>query len=913
MLRLWPPHFVSLVICAAAALVQQPLPPGTVVKRYVGYDFNEACGESKLVAVRQPLCRNATIQPWFPGVVVSTNPLKGELTVVFGLDASPGGRWANDTELEASNVLAVPCLDQWPKGPTGRGYGYLPPCTSSDCIQGCRAIPAETCLQGEVIAFGENCTVQCPAGMITHVVNVTCRADASLKERTVPCEVPIVYCDQLEEFTSAVTPSGNASGASSEPFNATALASKLRCVIRAVRTTTTTLQMVSGDLVLRGCTELTPLSSGILTADPSILALPVGLPAAVLESGAFYYEVILEGPWERVGFVDAEWTGDSEYDARHEFLSDGGGPGIVGAAVNIVAKGLAQIWFHRGGRWQGSGVIPTIQEARFTPPLRPVGLFHGRHTWVLPYDAWRYSPPAVRYRPLTRFPFPDACRFPLDYAIFASPPVCGTDFEELTRPEDCSKGAFDAGLSDWTATEVALPGWPSGCFDCPNCDLDGALYLNRAPPADTVAGAGLFQYTANDTAVVCRRRDPERTVTATTTTWTGAQRPTASPPLYRRFAEGTCGSGYTPVLNVEACRRAAVSLTLADLVPDIVTLRDGLVAWPPGCFYCRSCEIGSLLFNNVIFNASAQAAAGPSGPAEPICRAIADVLTTGPPTTTAAATSGPTSTTTTLKPFFTTTFTTSTYIEPVDRLGKLQCEGAYVIVVVPPWWQRMEFYIGVAAIFVLCCCCPCCCFCSGFPGHVAQRVEIWVETHPRAKRSCCCRCLFACGRCWARSPCGRALRALSVHMRSPRSPRSPRMRKGASKSLEEGTARPALERIGSSEGSGLDGSEGPADKPRFRRKGVREGQDDMRDVPSKGTDASSASLFDTPRSSSGKPKLEIAASSSKRSLSSSSSSKSSRSSSSSSSDTASRVGRAAGRKPATTSTKFRSSSASSSS
>mmetsp|Transcript_176621 Transcript_176621/g.566320 ORF Transcript_176621/g.566320 Transcript_176621/m.566320 type:complete len:158 (+) Transcript_176621:169-642(+) len=130
--RLW---LVRLLCWAPVAVAQEPLAPGSRIEQYLGVDFRALCLEPEaLVAVRQPLCWNATTPPWFPARVVAADPKEGTLKVVFGWEVFPEARWVNETDLQVSDVKVVPCLDQWPAGEVGRGYAYLPECDHSDGV-----------------------------------------------------------------------------------------------------------------------------------------------------------------------------------------------------------------------------------------------------------------------------------------------------------------------------------------------------------------------------------------------------------------------------------------------------------------------------------------------------------------------------------------------------------------------------------------------------------------------------------------------------------------------------------------------------------------------------------------------------------------------------------------------------------
>jgi len=838
----------------------------------LGIHFNENCSEGALVAIGHDRCSNATTETFFPAHIASADVLAGTFAVVYGWDMDMSERWANETEILAITASHYACLrEAWPDhGDKGRGYGYLPgevpveakeftACEGKSCVVGCRAIPEDGCEQGAFFRENEDCTVRCPSGTVPTSVNITCNTSALADERLVLCEVPIVYCDDLVDLNSApidanasnVSSMSNESNMSSEPdasnasnasgaanasasVNLTQLSIDTGCVIRQITTTTTTMEQVADeDRVLNGCSELRQLRAGTLSTDPQVPPLPVGMPQVPINTGWYYFEVMLEGPWEQVGFFDGEWTGgDPDADAAHVFLAANGGPGVVGAAVRVKGKGLAEFWFSREGTWQNGPDAPAIRETAFSPPLYPAALLRGRSTWVLPYNAWTYFPVSVQDKPITQRSFPDKCRYPLDYVAYNLPPTCRDGFEQLNTPEECSEAAFHIGLEDWTVTLVDLPGWPDGCFYCDVCDLQGDLYLN----APNASGGGrrlaeLYEYTANSSAAVCRRFDPVRTTTATSTTYTGRiEVELAMPPLYVRFGGGVCGTGYLPIRNFSECEEAAADLMLPDIHPRNVTLggNSSIIYWPPGCFHCAACDSGLLYFNERPGDWAVTLAPGDAVQAEPLCRATDEIRTTRPPTTTVLQTTGaptpPPETTATTVLFYETTTVTTELIIVVDTMGYLTCQDPYFIVVVVHWYERVEVLVGIVLGFVLCCCCPCCIFILfGGCEWVGDKGGTWFDRHPRVKNSACCRGCFCLGRClWRFCPCIRAVAMLSPRM-SGRSPRSARMSVDSKPELtrSRSTSKESAERrVSTSKTSQSSGSESKEGRKKTRKKTV---------------------------------------------------------------------------------------------
>jgi len=383
--------------------------------------------------------------------------------------------------------------------------------------------------------------------------------------------------------------------------------------------------------------------------------------------------------------------------------------------------------------------------------------------------------------------------------------MCRGAFEKLNTTEDCSEAAFHFGLEDWTVTQKEFPGWPAGCFYCSICDF-GNLYLNNATDIEEKevgfdGETSLFEYTANQTMAVCRRRDPLRTVTVTTTTATDMVRPTLMPPLYARFSQGVCGVGYVPITSHAECEAVALQLGLPDASAKNVTLGGdgGLIYWPPGCFHCMMCDSGSLYLN--VNNASWEfdVQPGDAVPAEPLCKAKPEILTTGPPTTTVltspAPTEPPEEEVETTVVFYETTLLTTTVMQVIDVMGLVTCADPYEEIVLLNWYEQPEVIAGGIGGFILCCCCPCCCWFLGVCDFIAYRFELFMERHPRLKRSCCCRAFFCCGRClWRFCPCLRALAAMSPRG-SPRDRNSPR----GQGQIKGGKAMPSRSRSNSKE------------------------------------------------------------------------------------------------------------------
>lgn len=573
-------------------------------------DVNPFCEVGQRIVARHPFCWNATTIPWFPATVTNLYLEDGEIEVRYGYGS--GEEWTNFSRVAAAEALHFPCRDEgegsWPRGDAGRGFKDVPRCeaqlNSSECALGCQVIPSDGCLQGTRFAFGEVCTTRCPPGFSPSRVNITCDLELPARLRVFQCR----------EGSAELT------------------------------TLTTTLIM---DLDLQGCSEITELRPGVLSTDPSIDPLLVGMPNLTLASGGVYFEVQFEGPHEQIGWVDAD---GNQWLSAHARKGD-----LVGVAVRADEDGIADFWFSKNGVWerkQGK-IVPQYLAVVYEPPIFPIALLRGRAHFILPEWAWYRGPPPGGFIPFTRRPYPDSCLYPPTYMLFDNPAECGPGFEQLNTSKECQDAAFMLGLRDRTPLLGQWGGWPGGCFKCLECDLSGNLYLNSDPvPGNNSVD---MMRTPPKAASICRRFDPASTTTTTTTLERVFISTTLMPPLYMRAIGHGCGNSYQPILSRNDCEAAAAWLDLYDISAQIVELgSDNLdedsaqaennMRWPAGCFYCLACDSGQLYFNldNSSLNTSSvssleaeakSAAVGTQPQAgtyvtEPLCRAPSHILTT---------------------------------------------------------------------------------------------------------------------------------------------------------------------------------------------------------------------------------------------------------------------------------------------
>jgi len=638
-------------------------------------ELSARCADFSVVVLLHPGCDPS---PSFPAVILQSDPISGNATVVYGWSSDGQEAWTRATLVPMAGATAYDCLqEEWqPDGERGRGYDFLPTCPGFPCVTGCLVSSPEACDGRTRLEQGENCSVPCEK---EGLMNLTCDGLAWPELRSTVCTAEVIFCDELNG-TSPEVP----------------------CESRGSTTSSTTL--AQADRRFRGCSELVELSPGV-----------VGMPDNRMVSGAYYLEIGVETGAEVAGFVDASW---SPTEPGHQWLSTPGGSeaGYIGLAVRFVGEGLAEVRFSWDGVWSGP------QQLEFDEHLILVVFTTEATTWHIPLFSWRYLAPSIFYAPLTQRPFPEVCHFPLRFQMMATPPVCRDGLLPLDLPEDCQAAGFYLGVAIPQVLVVDFPGYPANCFFCQECD-QGDLYFNNASieetATETIRAAPLAAALCSD--------GPLRSTTEAA----------GNVSMFTeefRLGRGRCRQGYNLISDAVVCERAAREMALVfDGTVALVNWPAALGSvenyWPVGCFYCPLCDTAHVFLNRGLDAGNATTVNEPAsmtGPAateapaavQLLCSAPADRLVTSttsqepwlrtlPITTTFAATL-------TEEPDIETTTvaeTSSTLVAAdagIIYLGDVQCDDPYRIQRELEWWEEPALLAQVGGGLGGCCCLSAC-------------------------------------------------------------------------------------------------------------------------------------------------------------------------------------------------------------
>ncbi|CAE7401790.1 unnamed protein product, partial [Symbiodinium necroappetens] len=172
--------------------------PGSPPKDFVGevrldLELSARCADSSVVVLLHPGCDPS---PSFPAVILQTDPISGNATVVYGWSSDGQESWTRATLVPIAGATAYDCLqEEWqPDGERGRGYDFLPTCPGFPCVTGCLVSSPEACDGRTRLEQGENCSVPCEK---EGLVNLTCDGLAWPELRSTVCTAEVIFCDEL--------------------------------------------------------------------------------------------------------------------------------------------------------------------------------------------------------------------------------------------------------------------------------------------------------------------------------------------------------------------------------------------------------------------------------------------------------------------------------------------------------------------------------------------------------------------------------------------------------------------------------------------------------------------------------------------------------------------------------------------
>ncbi|CAE7310174.1 unnamed protein product, partial [Symbiodinium sp. CCMP2592] len=156
-------------------------------------ELSARCADSSVVVLLHPGCDPS---PSFPAVILQSDPISGNATVVYGWSSDGQEAWTRATLVPMAGATAYDCLQEdWqPDGERGRGYDFLPTCPGFPCVTGCLVSSPEACDGRTRLEQGENCSVPCEK---EGLMNLTCDGLAWPELRSTVCTAEVIFCDEL--------------------------------------------------------------------------------------------------------------------------------------------------------------------------------------------------------------------------------------------------------------------------------------------------------------------------------------------------------------------------------------------------------------------------------------------------------------------------------------------------------------------------------------------------------------------------------------------------------------------------------------------------------------------------------------------------------------------------------------------